>query len=106
MQKLIQFATKYPTQPENVNRIFYSLRWFWTDFNRSSPNADYISLGICDFLVGKKDIDTLEIYIRLFRPGLLIGKGGKCLDYIKEKMEEDLDWKIEFILDEPQTFLI
>lgn len=69
-------------------------------------HAPFQKLDIDVFLMGVKDINTLEIYIRLSRPGLLIGKGGSCIDYIKEKMEEELNLKIEFILDEPQTFLL
>lgn len=107
MKKLLDFVAKYPNRVDSEPELFREFRWQWIDYHPNIVDSEYsfAGLGICDFLVGHSNIDETEIYVRLRRPGLLIGKGGGCIDFIKAKMVEKYERKFTFILDEPASFL-
>jgi len=107
MKKLLDFVAKYPNRVDSEPELFREVGWLWIDHHSNLPDTQYsfTQLGICDFLVGHPNLDETEIYIRLRRPGLLIGKGGGCIDFIRAKMIEKYNRKFTFVIDEPPSFL-
>lgn len=100
MNKLTEFWSE--PQPDDLQNIYIEFQSLWLEFNSGLPDPDYTfsQLQISDFL-----IKGHQIYIRLKRPGVLMGANGKCFDFILSNMRDKFDSRLEIVIDDFQYFL-